>query len=99
MTFEWDAFALGLLGGSLASALFFGGLALGIRYALRAGRPARMLLLSAAVRIALLLGMAWWTAGQGVSAVAGFALAFIALRYIVVAALRPRSGPERRGWN
>lgn len=94
MTPEWTMFALGLLGGSLSSVLFFGGLALGMRYALRAARPARALLLSAAVRIALLLAVVWWVAGLGIAALGGFALGFLVARFAILAAQRPRLGPD-----
>jgi F1F0 ATPase subunit 2 len=93
MTPDWTMFALGLLGGAAASALFFGGLALGMRVALRAARPAGVLLLSAALRIALLLAVVWWVTGQGMAPLGGFALGFLAARFAILASQRPRLGP------
>lgn len=85
---DWAAFALGLLAGSAAGALFFAGLAIGMRLALRRARPAAILLLSAAIRIALLLAAGWGVAGLGATALAGFALAFTAVRFAVLTTLR-----------
>ncbi len=93
MTPQWTALALGLLGGALASALFFGGLALGIRHALRTAHPTGVLLLSAAVRIALLLAAAWWVALQGLAPLTGFPLGFLLTRFAILASQRPRLGP------
>lgn len=86
---DWTMFALGLLGGLAAGAFFFGGLALGMRLALRRARPMAVLLPSAALRIALLLAAGWWVAGQGGAALAGFVLAFIGMRSAMLACLRP----------
>ena len=93
---DWATFAFGALAGLAAGALFFAGLAFGMRLALRRARPMSVLLPSAALRIALLLGAGWWVAGQGGAALAGFALAFVALRFVLLATIRPLS-PERAG--
>lgn len=95
---DWSMFAVGLLTGSAAAALFFAGLALGIRLALPAARPMTVLLPSAALRIALLLVAGWWVAGYGAAALAGFALAFVALRSVLLASLRA-GGKGVTRWN
>ncbi len=94
---DWTSFALGLLAGTAAGALYFAGLAWGVRLALRRARGASILLLSAAVRIALLLAAGWGIAQLGVAALVGFAAAFLILRFFLVAAMRPNDvegGPE-----
>lgn len=93
MTPGWTLFVPGLLGGVLASALFFGGLALGMRVALRAARPTLVLLLSAAVRIGLLLAVVWWVAGQGLAPLGGFALGFLVARFAILVSQRARLRP------
>ncbi|QIE54209.1 ATP synthase subunit AtpR [Pikeienuella piscinae] len=85
---DFGLFGLGLLAGAMAAALFFAGLAWGMRLALRAARPVSVLLASAALRIALLLGVGWWVAAQGMAAGVGFALAFLAMRLALLATLR-----------
>ena len=89
---DWTLFAAGLLAGSFAGVLFFGGLAWGMRLALRATRPLMKLLPSAAIRIVLLLAGGWWVATWGIAAVAGFASAFFALRLVLTIALRRATG-------
>lgn len=91
---DWSAFGLGAVIGALVGALFFAGLAYGMRLALRASRPAPVLLLSAALRIGLLLSVGWLVAGQGLAALAGFALAFVAARFSATAIARPRAVAE-----
>ena len=96
---DWIAFALGMMAGTVAGALYFAGLAWGVRLALRRARAVNVLLPSAAIRIALLLGAGWWIAHLGAAALVGFALAFLAMRLLLVAAIRPKpeiGGPE---WN
>lgn len=89
---DWSLFAIGLLAGSAAAVLYFAGLAWGMRLALRRARPVAVLLPSAALRIAALLAAGWWIAGQGAFALAGFALAFVAARVVLLIALRPAEG-------
>ncbi|WP_108484325.1 ATP synthase subunit I [Oceaniglobus ichthyenteri] len=89
-SFDFPLFGFGLLAGALAAALFFAGLAWGMRLALRAPRPVAVLLPSAALRIALLLGAGWWVATWGVAAILGFALAFMVVRLILLTALQPK---------
>ncbi len=93
ISIDWPLFALGLIGGALAGALFFGGLAWGMRLALRTERPMAVLLPSAAIRIALLLAAGMWVAGQGAVALAGFAIAFLVLRLVMLTVLR--AGPSK----
>jgi len=90
---DWTLVAPGFLAGAVAAALFLGGLALGIRFALRGARPAPVLLVSAALRIAALLGLGWWVAGMGMQALAAFAIGFLVTRTIIVAVVR--SGEAR----
>jgi len=89
---DWGLVGLGALLGALASAGFFAGLAWGMRIALSQAHPTAILLVSAALRIALLLAVGLWVAGQGAAMLAGFALAFLAMRLcILVRAQRPVS--------
>ena len=85
---DWTLLGYGAVAGAIASALFFAGLAWGMRLALRSGRPAPVLLASAAIRIALLLGAGAWIAAQGTWPLAGFALAFLLMRFIILALFR-----------
>lgn len=90
---DWTLLVPGLLAGAVAACLFLAGLALGIRFAMRRPRPALLLFVSAALRMAALLGLGWWVAGMGVQALAGFALGFLVTRTIIVAVVR--SGEAR----
>lgn len=93
--FDWSGFLLGALAGSVLSALFFAGLAWGMKRALQRPNPAVILLPSAALRIALLLGGGWAVATLlGVAGAVGFGLAFFVLRTIIVARLRPTRHPR-----
>ncbi|WP_281824862.1 ATP synthase subunit AtpR [Jannaschia rubra] len=96
---DWTLFAMGALAGAAAAAAFFGGLAVGVRMALRRRRPMAVLLPSAAIRIALLLTFGWWVAGLGAVALAGFALAFMVLRVVLLATVRAGTGGEAKPWN
>ncbi len=100
---DWGGLALGAGLGLAASALYFLGLAWGIRRALGGPRAAPLLLASSALRIALLLALGWWVAGQGAAALAGFALAFVAARFAAIAAARRpdagRTAKEAAPWN
>lgn len=90
---DWSAMLLGLAVGLPVSVLFFVGLAWGMRLALRSRRPGSLLLLSAACRIAVLLGIGFWTTTASSNAwpLAGYALAFFLVR--LVAIVRARSLP------
>jgi F1F0 ATPase subunit 2 len=75
-----------MLGGAVGvamSALFFAGLAFGIRLALQSESPVKFLSLSAALRIAVLLGVGWVVEAQGGPwAVLGYVFAFFIVRLI-----------------
>lgn len=86
---DWSGFLLGAFIGCAFSALFFWGLAVGMKLAL--GRPMSVIILltSAALRIAILLTGGWWVAiWLGVAGAVGFAGAFIVLRTILLSQLR-----------
>jgi hypothetical protein len=91
---NWLDLAAGLVLGGLASALFFAGFRLGIRIAIRAPRPGPLLLLSAAVRIALLLLAGFAAASIGVWSLAGFAAAFLAVRFAILTRARSTTVKE-----
>lgn len=92
---DTGTFVFGLLAGLPAAALFFAGLAWGMRLALGRARPVEMLLASAALRIALLIGAGWVVAGQGVAAALGFALAFLVVRFLATRLVVPKAEPAR----
>lgn len=96
---DWTTFGLGAGFGLVIGAVFFAGLAYGMRFALRQARPLPVLLLSAAVRIAMLLAVGWWVAAQGAVALAGFALAFLVLRIGVSTFVRPAPPKAITPWN
>jgi len=86
---DWSFVVLGLVLGTIAGALFFAGLGLGLRLALRSGQPVRVLMLSATLRIAALLGVGWLVVSQGGPwAFAGFALSFLVVRTIATTLAR-----------
>ncbi len=85
---DWRLFGLGALAGVITGALFFVGLALGMRLALRSGRTASVLISSATLRIGALLGIGWLVAQKGATALAGFALAFVVVRFVAVTIAR-----------
>lgn len=99
ITVDWVILGYGALAGAAAGALFFAGLAWGLRLALRSRRPMPVLLLSAALRIAALLCVGWLVAGQGITALAGFALAFLMLRFGILAFARSLPSKEAASWN
>ena len=96
---DWTSFWIGLLSGTLASSLYFAGLALGMRLALQRDNPAGLLFISAAVRITLLLWSGSWIASQGLGAIIGFALSFIVIRSIITTLVRPCKRAESVQWN
>lgn len=96
---DWTLLGSGAVAGGVASALFFAGLAWGMRLALRARRPTAVLLLSAAIRIALLLGAGALVAAQGATALAGFAVAFLVMRFAILAIVRRPATDEAPRWN
>ena len=94
---DWPLLAFGLLCGAGAGALFFAGLAWGMRVALRRPRPVTVLLPSAALRIGLLLAAGVWIAGLGTAALLGFMAGFFLFRVVMILALRPTPGGA--GWS
>lgn len=84
MTIDWHALFTGFGTGVSVSILYFVGLALSIRLALRLVRPVTVLLPSAALRIGLLLSAGWLVTEGGTLgwAFTGYALAFFLVRFI-----------------
>ncbi|HSH49053.1 MAG TPA: hypothetical protein VK991_10755 [Halomonas sp.] len=80
------AVLVGAAVGVPVSGLFFAGLAWGMARALDSRRPGGLLLLSAAVRMAMLLGVGLWLAASSATAwpMAGYALAFFLVRLIAI---------------
>ncbi len=87
---DWGALMLGLAVGAGVSALFFAGLAFGMRIALRATRPTAILLLSAGLRTALLLAVGWFVAQAGGWAFFAYAVSFLLVRYFAITLARPQ---------
>lgn len=86
---DWTSMGLGVLIGFATSAVFFAGLGFGMRLALQTARPVVLLVLSAVLRIAALLGIGWAIATfGGPFAIAGFVLAFFVTRTIATAIAR-----------
>ncbi|GAB5478220.1 MAG: hypothetical protein Marn2KO_16870 [Marinobacter nauticus] len=81
---DWASMLWGFGAGLAVSLVYFAGLAASVRFALGASRPVAVLLPSAAVRIALLLGVGWLvTAGvTQVWAFVGYGAAFFMVRYL-----------------
>tara|TARA_R110002074_G_scaffold116492_3_gene247909 strand:- start:102 stop:386 length:285 start_codon:yes stop_codon:yes gene_type:complete len=82
---DWTDLATGLAIGLAVCAVFFAGLALGVRIAVRSARPGMVLAISAGIRIAMVLAAAWATAQISIWSMAGFGLAFLAARLVVLA--------------
>lgn len=84
--FEWPIFALGGVLGIVIGIAYFGGLALGMRRALRGGLAVPTLAVSAALRMGLLLGVGWAVlVNAGPWGVAGYGAAFFMCRSVAVA--------------
>ena len=96
---DWLMLGWGALAGALSGALFFAGLAWGMRLALRAGQPTGVLLISGGLRIAALLGAGWLVLGLGTTALAGFVLTFLVVRTGVLAFARRPATKEAATWN
>lgn len=86
ITVDWHAVLWGLAFGVPASALFFAGLAWGIRRALASARPGVLLSLSALLRMGMLLlvGYGVMLATATAWSLAGFMLAFLVVRLVAV---------------
>ncbi len=84
MTIDWHVVITGFGAGVAVSILYFLGLALSVRLALRLTRPVSVLLPSGALRIGGLLAAGWWVTEGGRLgwALAGYALAFFLVRFI-----------------
>ncbi|MGO2132855.1 MAG: N-ATPase subunit AtpR [Halomonas sp.] len=91
--------ALGLAVGVPVSSLFFAGLAWGMTRALTSERPEGLLLLSAVLRLAMLLGVGAWLAASTATAwpMLGYAVAFFIVR--TVAVTWARAGQNQAGKN
>ncbi len=95
----WGAFGIGALAGAAVGTLFFVGLALGMRLALRSVHATPILLFSGALRIGVLLVVGWRVAQSGSAALVGFILAFVTLRFVAIAIARRPLATERLRWN
>lgn len=92
---DWTAFAMGALAGITTGALFFAGLALGLRLAMRRARPMVILAVSSLLRISTLLTVGWLVAKTGgTAALIGFGLAFFAARFSAIALAQPAATKE-----
>ncbi|EEX08474.1 conserved hypothetical protein [Ruegeria lacuscaerulensis ITI-1157] len=89
---DWTGFLMGFVSGGVVGAVYFAGLALSIRLALRAARPTALLLTSSALRITMVLGLGWLAAQGGPANLAGFAMAFLLARVAAIAMARPERG-------
>lgn len=93
MTMDWTSLSVGLAVGMAASGLYFAGLAWSVRAVFRSRRPGSLLLVSAALRMALLLAVCFAVTDgfhDGAS-LAGFGLAFLVVRLVAVRWARPPS--------
>ncbi len=90
MVVDWVAILLGFAAGVPVSGLFFAGLAWGMTRALRSDRPEGLLLLSAVLRMAMLLGAGFWLAASSATAwpMVGYAVAFFIVRLVAVICAR-----------
>lgn len=88
---DWPGVLWGFGVGMIVSLVYFAGLAASVRFAMSASRPAAVLLPSAAVRIALLLGAGWLVTAGATEAwiFAGYGAAFLLVRYLATLLARP----------
>jgi F1F0 ATPase subunit 2 len=86
MVVDWTDLLIGFALGVPVSGLFFAGLAWGMARALRSAQPEGLLLLSALLRMAMLLGAGFWLAASSATAwpVIGYALAFFTVRLVAI---------------
>jgi len=86
---DWAAVFVGVALGVVVGALFFMGLAAGMRLALRSATPVKVLGLSAGLRIMALLGSGWLVLTYGGAwAASGFVLAFFLVRVVATTLVR-----------
>ena len=86
---DWTAAMLGFGVGAVMGAVFFVGLAVGIRRALRTKTPVGILTLSAVVRLAAFLGIGWVVVNQaGPWAGLGYGIAFLVVRFVATTLAR-----------
>ena len=87
--FEWTQIMIGICAGTAISALYFAGLAYGMRIALRTTSPIRILSISATLRMVMLLGAGWVVTTQsGPWAFVGYGAAFFVVRFIATTVAR-----------
>ena len=86
---DWTAAMLGVGAGTVMGIVFFVGLAIGIRRALRTKAPIGILTLSAALRLAAFLGIGWVVVSQGGPwAGLGYGIAFLIVRFVATTLAR-----------
>jgi hypothetical protein len=89
ISIDWAAVFVGAALGIVIGALFFMGLAAGMRLALRSENPVKVLGLSAGLRILALLGSGWLVLMFGGAwAALGFVLAFFLVRVVATTLVR-----------
>ena len=86
---DWMDLATGFALGALAGSLFFAGLAISIRIASRSDRAGSLLLMSAGLRVAILMIIGWHVAQIGEWSLAGFVASFLLVRFAAIAWVRP----------
>ena len=92
---DWSLLGLGALVGGLIGGVFFAGLALGVRTAMRSDRALTILTVSATVRILACVGAAWLVLVQlGPWGFAGFGAAFVLSRRVATSFARGRVPAE-----
>ncbi|MEP3437618.1 MAG: ATP synthase subunit I [Hoeflea sp.] len=86
---DWTAAMLGFAIGTVMGIVFFAGLAIGIRRALRTKTPVGILTLSAALRLAAFLSIGWVVVSQGGPwAGLGYGVAFLVVRFVATTLAR-----------
>lgn len=93
MIVDWPDALMGFGAGVAVSVLYFAGLAVSVRVALRTSRPAAVLFPSAVLRIGLLLAVGWLVTDGAtlVWAFAGYGVAFLLVRFLAtLLARQPR---------